>query len=129
MGRPTIKEAEERIRERAKRQSEGVGKKEAEAFVDEQIDSRRCVLEDIRACEETFRELKQKGEECICSAVECVYMTRPRDRIGRGEISGRVVKFAMANYYSERQVYRFLERACQTFAEKRGLRIDELEEL
>ena len=49
-------------------------------------------------------------------------MAFPRKRLARGELSGRVVRFGMENYYSAAQVYRFLEEACDRFAEYRGLR-------
>lgn len=122
VGCPTYAEAVERIRSKAERRSEGVGTNEAAAFVSAELKKAEAALLDVKACEEAFAELKRHGKDCVCSAVRDVYMAFPHKRLAKGELSGRVVRFSMENYYSERQVYYFLAEACEIFAEKRGLR-------
>ena len=122
VGCPTYDEALSRIRAKAERRSFGADAVAAEAFVAAEIFKASATLLDVKACEETFAELKHHGKECVCSAVREIYMPYPRKKLAKGELSGRVVHFAMNNYYSERQVYYFLAEACEVFAEKRGLR-------
>ena len=122
VGCPTYAEAVDRIQSRAERRSESAGREVAAAFVRAEICKAEAALLDIKACDEAFSELKLHGKECVCSAVREVYMAFPHKRLAKGELSGRVVRFAMENYYSERQVYYFLTEACEVFAEKRGLR-------
>ena len=127
VGCPTYAEAVEKITKRARGMANGVSAQLAEAFVAAEISKRNAELLDIKACEETFEYLKGRGKECVCSAVRDVYMAFPRKKLARGELSGRVVRYSMENYYSERQVYYFLTEACNVFAAKRGLRGAETE--
>lgn len=122
VGCPTYEEAIARIVKKA--ESEAVGQPEGTraAFVDARLNKHMGELGDIRACNECFEYMKAHGKECVCSAVREVYMVCPRKRPARGELSGRVLRFAIDNYYGEAQVYRFLREACEVFAEKRALR-------
>lgn len=122
VGCPTYDEAIERIKKRAQKIAKDQSLEIVAAFVDACMEKREGVLLDIKACDEAFSYFRSHGKECICSAVQNVYMAFPKKRLARGELSGRVVRFGMDNYYSESQVYRFLEEACSKFAENRGLR-------
>ena len=127
VGEPTYAEAVERIRAKAIRRACSADDEVASAFVAAEICKSDASLLDIKACEEVFAELRSLGKECVCSAVREVYMPYPHKKLAKGELSGRVVRFSMENYYSERQVYYFLTEACELFATKRGLRrVEEL---
>ena len=123
-GCPTYDEAVIKIKSKAERQSAGIEKETALAFIAALIQKYSGELEDIRACEETFTYMRNHGKECVCSAVRDVYMAFPRKKLAKGELTGRVVRFSMENYYSERQVYYFLTEACEKFAEMRHLRCE-----
>lgn len=125
VGCPTYDEACERISAKAKRRGEGMDSALVSAFVAAELSKAEAELADIKACSEAFVELLTHGKECVCSAVREIYMAYPRKKLAKGELSGRVVRFSMENYYSERQVYYFLTEACEVFAKKRGLRRDD----
>ncbi len=122
VGCPTYDEAVERIKRRAEAKAKGQPAEIRAAFVAACIDNRIGALLDIKACDECFRYFDAHGKECVCSAVRAVYMAFPKKRLARGELSGRAVRFAMDNYYSDRWVYKFLDEACERFAEYRCLR-------
>lgn len=122
VGCPTYENALGRIIKRAQEKAKGQPAEVKAAFIDACIEQRMGALLDIKACDECFKYLNAHGKECVCSAVREVYMAFPRKRLARGELSGRVVRFGMDNYYSSAQVYRFLEEACDRFVENRGLR-------
>ncbi len=124
-GCPTYEEAAERIRKRALGKACGIDPQKAKQYAEAEVEKARAGLEDIRACEAAFRKLDESGRGLVCEAVRAVYMSRPRKHLSRGEISGRVVRFSMERFYSERQVYRFLHEACILFAESRGLRMSD----
>ena len=122
IGCPTYEEAVSRIVKKAELESAGQSEEVRSAFVAARLEKYRGELGDIKACNECFEYMKAHGKECVCSAVREVYMVFPRKRPARGELSGRVLRFAINNYYSEIQVYRFLREACEVFAEKHHLR-------
>ena len=80
--------------------------------------------DDLKACARCMRKLKEDGRGEICEAVNDVYMVRAGDKLPRGELSARVVKFSMSHYVAERQVYEWLAEACREFAELRGLCVE-----
>lgn len=124
VGCPTYDEAVARIKKRALEKAKGQSAEIKAAFVSACIDQRQGALADIKACDECFCYLRAHGKECVCSAVREIYMAFSRKRLARGELSGRVVRFAMDNFYGERTVYKFLDEACERFAGYRGLRQD-----
>ncbi len=79
---------------------------------------------DLCACAFTFSLLEKKGEGEICDAVREVYIADLSDKVRRGDISAKVVKFSMKAYVSERQVYNWLRDACVIFAKYRHLRLE-----
>lgn len=123
LGCPSYDEAKGAIKKSAL--SKARGSKAAKAYADAEINKKIGELEDVRACEEAFKALEASGRGHVCQAVKEIYMVNPNRPIHKNELSGRVVRFSMDHYYSERQVYYFLHEACLEFAYKRGLRIEE----
>lgn len=80
--------------------------------------------EDLLACAVCMEQMQEMGKEFICAAVRAVYMAEPGRELTRGDITGRVIKFALACPASERQVYNWLYTACVEFANARGLRVE-----
>lgn len=76
-----------------------------------------AVLADMVACAAAFRELSPE----ICAAVRAVYMVP--GPIGKGELTGRVLRFSAEHYISETQVWVWLGKARRLFALRRGLRV------
>lgn len=74
-------------------------------------------LADMVACAAVFQELSPE----ICEAVRAVYMVP--GAIGKGVLTGRVVRFSTEHYISETQVWVWLGKARRLFALRRGLRV------
>ena len=79
---------------------------------------------DMKACGMCMQTLTKTGRGDICEAVKAVYMERPGEKLTRGELSARVVKFSLCRYVAERQVYEWLNVACREFARIRGISYD-----
>ena len=79
-----------------------------------------AVRADMEACALVFRELEAVSPE-ICRAAEAVYMADPAVPLKKGELTGRVLRFSMGEYVSERQVWEWLAKVRRAFAETRGL--------
>lgn len=81
---------------------------------------RGAVRSDFLACDLVRAEIPAE----IWEAVEEVYLTTAGERIAKGEISSRVVRYAMRHYVAERQVWERLAVARREFARRRGLRVE-----
>lgn len=79
-------------------------------------------LADMLACTAAFAELLTASPE-ICRAVEAVYLVDPSGKLQRGDLTGRVLRFSMEEFISERQVWEWLAKARRSFARHRGLRV------
>ena len=79
-----------------------------------------AIRADFVACAEVMRD----SEPETAAIVRAVYMARPREKPGKGEISGRVLRYSMEHYLSERQVWERLADARMEFARRRGLRVE-----
>lgn len=94
---------------------------QAEAAVDKQTP----YLLDIMAADKTI-DLLERGEKGhIVDALKAVYFIYPLQPLRRGDISGRVRRFALTYPAEERTVYRWLKEARLLCAAIRGLRITE----
>lgn len=124
-GKPSYEEAVERIRKKAIRRAGDVDPQKALAFADAELEKRSSALADIMACAELWRVLRENGRGYICDAVEAVYFAEPYRALRRGEITGRVRRFATEAYVGETTVYNWLADARRLFAVMRGMRIDE----
>lgn len=122
-GQQTRSEIEDRIRNGYIRNNPGdpqVVNIKAQA----EVDKRFAELNDIDACAETFRLLRESGKDYVCKAVEDVYMYDAQRDLHRGEITRRVIRVAVTLPASEREVYRWLAEARTLFSALRGLRIE-----
>lgn len=79
-----------------------------------------AVLADFRACNAVFHDTN----EDVRSAVRDIYMAERGRYFRKGEIAGRVARYSMEHYVSEREVYNWLAMARREFIRARGLRID-----
>ena len=71
-------------------------------------------------------DLLERGEKGhIVDALKAVYFIYPLQPLRRGDISGRVRRFALTYPAEERTVYRWLKEARLLCAAIRGLRITE----
>ena len=108
MGCPSYETAAEQLKKKENAQDVLRGKHSAELY-------------DILACEETFAVL-DKNRKYISNAVREVYMIDPTHEPKRGEVTARVLRYALEVPASEVQVYRWLRSARELFCEFRGLR-------
>lgn len=82
---------------------------------------RHAIFDDLFAVCETLEHFKRSGKEHINKAIEDVYFFRADKELQKGEINARVVGFAVDNYVSERNVWRWLKEARKVCALYRGL--------
>lgn len=128
-GCPTYDEAVERIKHRALNRAFGTAPEKALVYAEAEVEKASAGLCDIKACSQVFRTLDDTGRELVCEAVRAVYMIEPWRTPKRGELSRRVLAFALKVPLSERQVYQYLKQARDLFAVVRGLRLEESTEL
>lgn len=124
IGCPTYDEAVERIKRRALARAGTVEPLKALAFAEAEIDKRSAELCDVLACERTFAVLDE-NRKYISNAVREVYMVDPQREPNKGELSARVLRYAINTPASEMQVYRWLRYARELFCAFRGLRVSD----
>ncbi len=78
-------------------------------------------LADVKAVEETLRQLENQNKQYIISAVKFVYMQGLHEKFTAQVISKRVLSFASQNYVHCRTVYKWLNQANRIFAYHRKL--------
>lgn len=124
-GQPTYEQACEIIyREEIKKRSSidpSISIVQAEAEVDKQTPA----LLDLLAVGETITLLERGGKSHIAAAVRAVYFVNPSEEFRRGDIIGRVHRFAIEYPADERSIYRWLKEARLLCAAIRGLRISD----
>lgn len=128
-GCPSYEEAVERIKRRAINRAFGIDPEKALIYAEAEVEKASAGLCDIMACSQVFTTLDDTGRGLVCEAVRAVYMTEPWKIPKRGELSARVLAFALEIPLSERQVYQYLKQARELFAAVRGLRLEEPQEL
>lgn len=74
---------------------------------------------DMAACARAFDNIRLTLPDA-CTAALLIYVP---GRMGKGELTGRVERFAMEHYLSERQVWERLAKVRKEFAKERGLRV------
>lgn len=88
------------------------------------MESRTAELADLEAVEQALLIL---GMGCqgrhIVQAIEYVYFKDCDNELGRGDITERVHQAEINIPASESQIYRWLRKARELFAEERGLRL------
>lgn len=75
--------------------------------------------EDMQACALAFAGLRLRNPE-ICTCALLVYLP---GKLGKGELTNRVVRYSMEHFISERRVWEYLASARREFALQRGLRV------
>ena len=120
-GCPSYAEAVEKIKKRVKERGRTDSDNDTEA-IEAELEKKSAELCDIMACEETFAVLDGNRRH-ISEAVRQVYMVDPLHEPKRGELSARVLKYALDVPASEVQVYRWLRSARELFCVFRGLRV------
>lgn len=122
-GQPTYEQAREIIYQaEIEKRSEidpALAVAQAEAVVAKQTPA----LLDLLAVGETIALLERGGKPHIMAAVRAVYLANPSEEFRRGDIIGRVRRFALEYPADERSVYRWLKEARLLCAAIRGLRI------
>ena len=74
---------------------------------------------DMRACALAFDKLRLRNPE-MCTCALLIYLPR---KLTRGELTGRVVRYSVEHYISERQVWEWLAAVRREVALQRGLRV------
>lgn len=88
-----------------------------------EADTEFAALLDALAAAQTVEALKKCGKEHIISAIVSVYLTSPRKKLAKGDISDRIRRFAASLPSDERSVYRWLKEGRRLCASMRGLRV------
>ena len=70
---------------------------------------------EMLAVYDTLRLLKYMKKKEVLQAVQSIYFQRRGKRLHRNDISLRVRRFAVENYYDDRTVYRHLAEAKRLF--------------
>lgn len=116
----------DKIYERSKKEYHTITKGTAESSVEYAAMAAEKALEthlaefmDIIAVEKTLMDIGNYGRQ----AVSIVYFEEPEKDLERNDISDRVHKAEIAIHACDRQIYRWLKKARETFAKHRGLRI------
>ena len=99
----------------------GIGNPTQQAVINAEaaVDARKGELMDVLAVETAIRIMRPEW----IRAVKLVYFPEPERELERGEIMQRVTSASLLIPASERQIYRWLRFARQTFATERGLRL------
>jgi hypothetical protein len=127
------------IQEQLKREGKGGISKPTEAMVmraEKEVEDKLAEIRDLEAVEKTIAELSAHtfmGETTIketsfdrvkiIKAIELVYFINAGKELEKGDIKDRVHKASLEIPASERQIYKWLSKARELFAEKRELRI------
>ena len=106
--------------------STNISKPTEAAFIraEKLLDSLEAELLDIIAVHKTLQRLKYENLQDAITALEIVYFSNPKENLGRGDISARVISASIKIPASDRQVYRWLKKARTYFAEERGLSVN-----
>lgn len=123
MGKPTYEAARKSIYEAELSKRNSVDPATAVQQAEIAVEKKAPMLLDILAVEKTI-ELLERGEKPhIVAAIKEVYFAHPLQPLHKGDISGRVRRFAIVCPTDERTVYRWLKEARLLCAAIRGLRI------
>lgn len=123
LGKPTCEEYERRLRAGiygrfAFEQPDFILKK-----ANDEVHRHAAVIEDIAAVNRALRKLEEAGRNNVIDALNAVYFTCPIGKPRRGDITGRVTRFALDYPCAERAVYMWLKTARVLFCTERGLNI------
>lgn len=121
LGCPTRRELEDRIKEDTRKKHSHEPPYLIEQRIETSLLENRQLIYDIEAVDFVMSELKQKGLDERISAIRAVYFHEPRRTPHRGEMEGRVTKYAVDGYVSPRTVYSWLSAARKMFFEARGM--------
>ena len=77
----------------------------------------RPQLLDLLAAEKAFNEFSPEMK----NAVKCIYFTKAKQKIKKGEINTRVIRYASEHFLDERTVWRYLHKARDICAKHREL--------
>lgn len=123
LGRPTREEYERRLRsgiyERlALEQPDFIVRK-----ANDEVRKHEALLDDIAAVDRVLHRLEEAGRTNVIDALNAVYFTCPFGKPCRGDITGRVTRFALEYPCTERAVYMWLKSARIAFCKERGLNV------
>lgn len=127
-GCPTREKCEGEIRLEVHRKMFGQDPKLIVASSNYVVDKMKPLLDNIDAVNRCFEELEAKDKKYIADAVRAVYFVSPCGHLNGKIIRSRVLAHSMEVYADERTVYRWLEKARDLFAIKRGLYIAKVQD-
>lgn len=125
LGKPSYDTASQRVYNKAIAKYERMNPAIAVSQAEIAVANSTPVLLDILAVNETLAMLDKGGKLYICRALQAVYFIQPNKPLRKGDISARVLRYALCVPTDERTVYRWLKEGRDLFAALRGLRIDD----
>lgn len=123
MGRPTYEAARNNIYKAELSKRNAFDPATAVSQAEIAVEKQEPMLLDILAVEKTIEQLERSEKPHIVDALKEVYFACPLQPLHKGDISGRVRRFALICPVDERTVYRWLKEARLLCAAIRGLRI------
>ena len=79
---------------------------------------------DLSAVAAMLLELSHSGDVTTIAVVREVYFFEPEKHLKKNDVTNRVVRYALENYTSDRNVWRSIDKAMRLFIELRCLRVD-----